>query len=66
MAFYNGDGDICRALREGVNPYILKYTAIENLVDTIHSVHQDGPQSSPEIALKLVARVHQFTTSKLA
>lgn len=59
LTSYGGDEDVYRSLRAGAKSYILKDTSIENLVDTIHSVHQGCRHLSSEIATKLADRVHQ-------
>jgi DNA-binding NarL/FixJ family response regulator len=54
----DGDEDVYRGLRAGAKSYILKDTAIENLVGVIQAVYRGGSSFSQEIASKLADRVH--------
>jgi two-component system, NarL family, response regulator len=55
----DGDEAVYRGLRAGAKSYILKDTAIENLVDVIQAVYRGGSRLSHEIASKLADRVHR-------
>jgi two-component system NarL family response regulator len=54
---YDGDEDIYRALRSGVQGYLLKNMSKEEFVEVIRAVHSGEHRVPPNVANRLAARV---------
>jgi two-component system NarL family response regulator len=57
LTTYDGDEDIYRALQAGARAYLLKGMTSEELIATIHSVHEGRSYIPPAIAAKLAERL---------
>ena len=57
LTTYDGDEDIYRALQAGARAYLLKGMPLEELVTTIHAVHDGKLHIPPAIAAKLTERM---------
>jgi DNA-binding NarL/FixJ family response regulator len=57
LTTYDGDEDIYRALQAGAKAYLLKGMTSDELIATIHMVHEGKSYIPPEIAQKLAARM---------
>jgi two-component system NarL family response regulator len=57
LTTYDGDEDIYRALQAGARAYLLKGMPVEELVTTIHAVHNGKLHIPPPVAQKLAQRV---------
>ena len=57
LTTYDGDEDIFRGLRAGAKAYLLKEGSVEQLVETIHAVHQGQVRIPQEVAAKLAVRM---------
>ena len=62
---YDADEDVTRAMQAGARGYILKDTFTEGMLDAIRSVHAGRRLIDPQLAERLVDRVHdQALTSR--
>jgi DNA-binding NarL/FixJ family response regulator len=57
LTTYDGDEDIYRALQAGARAYLLKGMPLEELVTTIHAVHDGKLHVPAEVAAKLAERM---------
>ena len=57
LTTFDGDEDIYRALQAGARAYLLKGMPLEDLLTTIHAVHNGKLHIPPSVAEKLAARI---------
>ena len=57
LTTYDGDEDIYRALKAGAKAYLLKGMTSEELISTIHVVHEGKSHIPPAIAERLAERM---------
>jgi DNA-binding NarL/FixJ family response regulator len=57
LTTYDGDEDIYRALKAGAKAYLLKGMTSEELIATIHTVHEGKSHIPPAIAERLAERM---------
>ncbi len=57
LTTYDGDEDIYRALKAGARAYLLKGMTSEELITTIHAVHEGKSYVPPAIAERLAERI---------
>jgi DNA-binding NarL/FixJ family response regulator len=57
LTTFDGDEDIFRALQAGAKAYLLKGMTVDELLSTVHAVHEGKTRISPAIAEKLAERM---------
>ena len=57
LSNYEGDEDIYRAIRAGAKAYLFKNVGGEDLLATIHAVHEGKQWLAPDVANRLAERV---------
>jgi two-component system NarL family response regulator len=63
ISTYGGDEDIFRAMQAGARGYFLKHVEAQDLIDAIRAVHAGECRLPPEVASRLVERMHRSELS---